>query len=247
MAQIDLKNVSIQFPVYNVSIRSFKKRFFRLATGGTVAESAQQHMLIHAINNLSLSIKDGDRVGLIGHNGSGKSTFLRLLARIYEPTSGQICIHGHVSPMLNIMQGIEAEFTGYENIMTRGIVLGLSSQQIKAKIDEIAEFSGLGDYLAMPIRTYSSGMQVRLAFSISTSIQPDILLIDEILGAGDAEFMDKAKNKMVTLLNQSNIVVMATHSDELIRELCNKVLLLNSGTVSYFGSVDQAFKMYYDQ
>ncbi len=244
MAQIDLKNVSVEFPVYNINARSFKKRFLRVATGGAVVKDANQHMVVNALNQLTLSLKDGDRVGLIGHNGSGKSTFLRLLAKIYEPTVGHIRIEGCISPMLDIMHGIEVEFTGNENIITRGTLLGLTRAQIKEKIDEIKSFSGLGDYLAMPIRTYSSGMMVRLAFAISTSIKPDILLIDEVFGAGDADFMEKARARMVSLLHQSSIVVMATHADHLIKEFCNKVLLLEGGRIKFFGAVDEGIAVY---
>ncbi len=244
MARIDLRNVSVEFPVYNINARSFKKHFLRLATGGAVVEDANQHVIVSALKNINFSAKDGDRIGLIGHNGSGKSTFLRLISKIYEPTSGDIHIQGNISPMLDIMHGIEAEFTGYENIFTRGTILGLSRQQINDRIKEIAEFSGLGDYLAMPIRTYSSGMRVRLAFAISTSIKPDILLIDEVFGTGDADFMTKARARMMSLLQQSSIVVMATHSDELIQEFCNKALLLEGGVVKFFGPTQEALKIY---
>lgn len=244
MAIIDIQNVSVEFPIYNVNARSFKKRFLRMATGGSVVKDANQHVVVNALKDITLSMRDGDRVGLIGHNGSGKSTFLRLLSRIYEPTTGNILIDGNVSPMLDIMQGIEAEFTGYENIIARGTVLGLSRSQINERVQEITEFSGLGDYLAMPIRTYSSGMRVRLAFAISTSIKPDVLLIDEVFGAGDADFMDKARARMIALLHQSSIVVMATHSDELIREFCTKALVLEGGTVKFFGGVDAALELY---
>lgn len=244
MARIDLKKVSVEFPVYNMNARSFKKHFLRIATGGAVVEDARQHVVVNALKDLSFVFKDGDRIALIGHNGSGKSTLLRLLAQIYEPTSGSLKIDGYISPMLDITQGIESEFTGNENIVIRGTVLGLTSQQIKEKIQEISEFSGLGDYLAMPIRTYSSGMMVRLAFAISTSIKPDILLIDEIFGAGDANFMQKARQKMITLLQQSSIVVLASHSDDLIKEFCNKALLLESGRIKYFGAIEEALAIY---
>jgi ABC-type polysaccharide/polyol phosphate transport system ATPase subunit len=247
MARIDLKNASIDFPVYNINGRSFRKQFLRVATGGSVVSDANQHVVVSALKNLSLSILNGDRIGLIGHNGSGKSTFLRLLAKIYEPTSGSIRIEGHISPMLDIMHGIEIEFNGYDNILTRGTILGLTRKQIKEKVAEIAEFSGLGDYLSMPLRTYSSGMMVRLAFAISTSIDPDILLIDEVFGAGDANFMEKARQKMVTLLKQSSIVVLATHSDELIKEFCNKVLLLEGGKAVFFGDPLEALKQYHQK
>ena len=244
MAIINLKNVCVDFPIYNMSSRSFKKRFLRLATGGAIVQDANQHVTINALKNITLNAQDGDRIGLIGHNGSGKSTFLRLLAKIYEPTQGNIHIQGGVSPMLDIMQGIETEFTGYENIIMRGTLLGLSRQQIKEKIAEIAEFSGLGDYLAMPIRTYSSGMRVRLAFAISTTTKPDILLIDEVFGVGDADFMSKARQKMISLLQESSIVVIATHANQLIREFCNKVILLESGELKYFGEVETGMQLY---
>ncbi|OGT60451.1 MAG: sugar ABC transporter ATP-binding protein [Gammaproteobacteria bacterium RIFCSPHIGHO2_12_FULL_45_12] len=244
MARIDLHKVNVEFPVFNVNARSFKKRFLRLATGGNVSKDANQHMIVRSLTDISLSISHGDRIGLIGHNGSGKSTMLRLLARIYEPTSGDIKIEGHISPMLDLMQGLETEFTGFENIAIRGTILGLTRKQIANQTDEIANLTGLGDYLSMPVRTYSSGMMVRLAFAISTSIQPDILLIDEIFGAGDAEFMKKARSKMISLLNQSSIVVIATHADGLIKEFCNKALLLECGQIKCFGSVSEALEIY---
>jgi ABC-2 type transport system ATP-binding protein len=245
MARIDLQSVSVEFPVYNVNGRSFKKQFLRLATGGRVVENASQHVVIRALSDITLRFEHGDHIGLIGHNGSGKSTLLRLLAKIYEPTLGGININGHVSPMLNLMQGIEAEFTGLENITLRGTLLGLTRKEIKDRIQEIADLTGLGDYLAMPIRTYSAGMMVRLAFAISASIQPEILLIDEIFGAGDASFMEKAQQKMVSLLNQSSIVVMASHSDDIIKEFCNKALLLEGGRIKFFGNTEQALELYH--
>lgn len=244
MAQIDLRHICIEFPVYNVSARSFKKSFLRLATGGSVSKDANEHIVVRSLNDISLSIHHGDRIGLIGHNGSGKSTLLRLLARIYEPTSGDIRIEGNVSPMLELMHGIEEEFTGFENIFMRGTILGMSRRDIENQTQEIADLTGLGDYLSMPVRTYSSGMRVRLAFAISASIRPDILLIDEIFGAGDANFMIKARQKMVSLLHQSNIVVIATHQNELIKELCNKALVLEGGCIKYFGQVKEALDIY---
>lgn len=239
MACIDLKQVSVDFPIFNVNSRSFKKKFLRLATGGAVSRDANQHMVVRALNDINLSLQHGDRVGLIGHNGSGKSTLLRLLAKIYEPSSGDIRIEGQVSPMLDLMQGIELEFTGYENIVTRGLLLGLTRQQINAQKDDIATLTGLGDYLHMPVRTYSSGMMVRLAFAISTSIKPEILLIDEIFGAGDADFMQKARMRMVSLLDQSSIVVIASHANEIIREFCNKAILMEGGIIKHIGPVDE--------
>lgn len=244
MARIDLRSVSVEFPIYNLNARSFKKNFIRLATGGTVMEDANKHVVVKALRDINLSFQHGDRIGLVGHNGAGKSTMLKLLATIYEPTQGDMNIEGKVSSLLDFMQGIEGELTGNENIRLRGTLLGLSRQQIEEKVDEITEFTGLGDYLKMPTRTYSSGMMVRLAFAISATIHPEILLIDEVFGAGDVNFMEKAKQKMVSLLDRSSIVVMATHSDDLIRKFCNKALMLEGGTVKYFGDVETTLALY---
>lgn len=247
MAQIDLRSVYVEFPVFNLGARSLKKHFLKLATGGSIVKDANEHVLVKALNNISCTFKHGERIGLIGHNGSGKSTLLRLLAKIYEPSRGDIKIDGKVSPMLDFFAGVEAEFTGYDNIYTRGIILGLSRKEIKDRIDEITEMTGLGDYLSMPVRTYSSGMKIRLSFAISTCINPEILLIDEVFGAGDADFMAKARQKMISLLDQSSIVVIATHSNDLIREFCNKALLLENGHINYIGSVETALTVYQER
>lgn len=247
MAQIDIREVSVEFPIYNIRSRSFKNQFLRLATGGTIARDAHRHIVVKSLNHISLSLRHGDRVGLIGHNGAGKSTLLKLISNIYEPSRGQMRVDGAVSSLLNIMQGIEAEFTGYENINIRGTILGLTKKEIQDKTDDIVELTGLGDYLAMPVRTYSSGMMVRLAFAISTSINPDILLIDEVFGAGDADFMQRARSKMVSLLNQSSIVVLASHADNLINEFCNKCILMEGGKIKFFGDVSTALSLYRSQ
>lgn len=246
MAQIDLRNVSVEFPIYNVNARSLKKKLLRVATGGSIFKDNSNHIVVRSINDISLSICHGDKVGLIGHNGAGKSTLLKVFAKIYEPTSGNIRVSGSVSPMLDLVSGIEAEFTGYENIVIRGALLGLSRKEIKEHTQKIAEFSGLGDYLAMPVRTYSSGMMVRLAFSISTCLDPEIMLIDEVFGAGDASFMLKARARLISMLNQSSIVIMASHSIELMKEFCNKAILLEAGKLAFFGDIDTALQLYRD-
>jgi homopolymeric O-antigen transport system ATP-binding protein len=245
MAQIDLRSVFVEFPIFNFNSRSLKKQFLRLATGGSIVKNANEHVMVKALNDITISFRHGERIGLIGHNGSGKSTLLRLLAKVYEPSHGDIKIEGNISPMLDFFAGMEAEFTGYDNIYTRGLILGLSRREIEKQMQEIADFTGLGDYLAMPVRTYSSGMKIRLSFAISTSINPEILLLDEILGAGDSDFMQKARQKMFSLVDQSSIVVMASHADELIKEFCNKALLMENGQVKYFGPVEEALEIYH--
>lgn len=244
MAQIELQNVSVSFPIFNANARSLKKQFLRLATGGNVSRDANKKVVVNSLNNINVTFKHGDRVGLIGHNGAGKSTLLKVLANIYEPSSGRILIEGHVSPMLSLTHGIEGEFTGHENIVQRGIIYGLTRGEIMKQADYIADMTGLGDYLYMPVRTYSTGMMVRLAFAISTCINPEILVIDEIFGAGDAAFMEKASAKMVELLDKSSIFVMASHSNDLVKKFCNKGLLLDGGHIKYFGDVKTAIEIY---
>jgi ABC-2 type transport system ATP-binding protein len=245
MASVILNSVSVDFPIYNVNARSLKNKVIRLTTGGTLrSDAAHNCIVVKALDNISLQLEHGDRVGLIGHNGAGKSTLLRVLAKIYEPTAGTIKFEGKISPLLDVMLGINQESTGYENIILRGLLLGLTRKEINAKIDEIAEFTELGDYLAVPIRTYSMGMQLRLAFGVATSIHPEILLLDEIVGVGDAAFIVKAQKKLNELIERSSIVVFASHSDETIKKFCNKAILLEKGNVKYFGDADKAFEIY---
>lgn len=244
-ASIILKNVSINFPIYNINARSLKKRFLRLTTGGKLNNNDDHKcIVIKALDNLSFELNHGDRVALIGHNGAGKSTLLRVLAKIYEPSEGQIQIKGKVSTLLDLMLGIDQESTGYENIIIRGLLLGLSKKEITAKIDQIAEFTELGDYLSVPVRTYSSGMQLRLAFGVATSINPEILLLDEVVGTGDAGFMKKAQTKLDEFIEQSSIMVIASHSSETVKKICNKGIVLQAGSIKYYGSIDSALDYY---
>lgn len=244
MAKITLESVSVEFPVYSINSRSIKNQFIRLGTGAKVLADANKQFIVRGLDNLNLTIEHGESVGLIGHNGAGKSTFLRTLANIYEPTSGRVHTEGSVSAMLDISNGIEYECTGYENITIHGILNGLTRNQIAAKVEEIAAFTGLGDYLHMPVRTYSSGMRVRLGFAIATTIDSEILLLDEIFSAGDSDFIKKSRGKMIELLEKASIVVLATHSDDLIREFCNKALLLEGGRIKCFGPVDEVLDFY---
>lgn len=247
MTHIILKNVSIDFPIYHTNARSLKKQLINLTTGGKLLQSANKAMVVKALDTVSLEIQHGDRVGLIGHNGAGKSTLLRVLSRIYEPTAGKIKIQGRVSPLLDLMFGIEPESTGYENIITRGLLLGLTRQEINAKIPQIAEFTGLGDYLSVPIRTYSTGMRLRLAFGVATSISPEILILDEVVGTGDIDFMDRAKKRLKELIEKSSIVVLASHANDMISAICNKVILLKEGKLQFFGDVAEGIARYHAQ
>jgi lipopolysaccharide transport system ATP-binding protein len=191
-------------------------------------------VVVRALNSLSFEFSEGDRVGIIGHNGSGKSTLLRVLAGAYEPVSGSIKVVGRIASMLSISLGMDMEATGYENIYLRGAVMALNPQQIDSLVDEICDFSGLGEYIDMPMRTYSTGMAMRLAFAISTSVAADIILMDEWLSAGDASFSEKAQGRLARLLDQAKILVLATHDEGLIRSTCNRILQLDHGDLVKF-------------
>lgn len=245
MALIELNSVSIDFPIYGVSSRSLKKQLLRLGTGGKFGASDDNGIVIvKALDGVSFTVDHGDRVGLIGHNGSGKSTLLRVLSRIYEPTEGTCHIEGKVSALLDVMLGMDPESTGYENIVLRGIISGLSRKEIQSRKDDIVQFTELGDYLSLPVRTYSTGMQLRLAFGIATAIMPEILILDEIVGTGDAGFMEKAQRRFDDMIKASHIVILASHDLDIIEKCCNKVVWLNAGKVEYFGDVKKGIELY---
>ena len=193
MAHIHFDSVSIEFPIFGMSAQSLKRQLLRVSTGGVLGKTEKQDLVtVKALKNVSFELKAGDRLGIIGHNGAGKSTLLRVISQIYEPSCGEVKVKGKVSALLDVAMGMDGESTGYENILIRGIFHGLSKREIKEKQDEIAEFTELGDYLAMPVRTYSTGMLLRLAFAVATSIKPEILVLDEVIGAGDAGFAKKS-------------------------------------------------------
>lgn len=232
MAQVIATDISVEFPIYGAQSRSLKNTFIRAATGGILARDASQRVVVRAINNISFTFGDGDRVGIVGHNGSGKSTLLRAIAGTYEPTRGAISVQGKVASMLSITVGMEAEATGHENIYIRGTVMGLKPREIAALSDSIAEFSELGDYLDMPLRTYSSGMYMRLAFAISTSVPADITVMDEWLSVGDTSFYEKAQERLHDMIGRSKILFLASHDENLIRKNCNVMMRLNHGEMT---------------
>ncbi|WP_084493538.1 ABC transporter ATP-binding protein [Brackiella oedipodis] len=229
--KIDLQNVSVEFPIYNSSNRSIKNKLINMATGGRIASSAGNKVLIKSLNGINLNLKKGDRVGLYGHNGAGKSTLLRVMSGAYSPSGGEVDIEGRVVSLLDINVGMDGEFTGFENIMLRGVLLGYSPSQIAPRVNEIAEFSELGEYLNMPIRTYSSGMNLRLAFSIVTSFDADIILMDEWLSVGDESFKKKAADRLKNMVDRSSILVIADHDIDKIYDTCNKVIFLEHGEI----------------
>ena len=230
MALISLKNASVSFPIYGAGSASLKKTLAASVTGGRLGQETGVRV-VEALSGINLDLKSGDRLGLIGHNGAGKSTLLRLLAGVYEPSSGDFVRQGTVASLIDPSLGIEGDATGLENIMLRGLVMGMSKKEIDALTPDICEFSGLGEYVNMPVRTYSTGMMMRLAFSISTSVQADILLMDEWLSVGDADFTAKAEKRMRDVVSKSGILVLASHSPKLIQKECNRVIHLEHGRI----------------
>lgn len=245
MASIRLHDVCVTFPIYDVSSRSLKKKLLG-STGGVIRRGPLRHSVsvVQALDGISIAFEHGDRIGLIGHNGSGKTTLLRVLAGIYEPTRGIVEVRGDVAPMFDLGLGMDPESSGYENIFLRGLYLGLTPSQIRSRMAEIAEFTELADFLELPIRTYSAGMRMRLAFAVSTSIEPDILLIDEGIGTGDAAFQDKARKRLTEFSDKAAIIVLASHALPLLKQVCSKAILLQQGRVVMFDQLEAVLEVY---
>lgn len=244
MAHITFEHVNIDFPIYNAKNRSLKNKVMQAATGGKVSFGAEG-TVIRSLEDVSFEIKEGERVGLIGHNGAGKSTLLRALSNVYAPTSGRATIDGEIGSLVDIGLGIDGEATGRENIFIRGALLGLRRKEIERQFDEIVEFSELGEFINMPVRTYSSGMHLRLAFAVATIIRPEILLMDEWLSVGDASFNEKAEKRLNDLVQSSRILVIASHSRELIERTCNRAMWFEHGRLKMDSNPQEVCSAYW--
>jgi lipopolysaccharide transport system ATP-binding protein len=231
MNYIKAKDLVVEFPLYNNNHRSIKNTVLHATTGGRLARYAGKTNGVRAIDSINFDIKSGDRVGLLGHNGSGKTTLLRVIAGAYEPTFGALHLKGRVVSLLDINLGMDNDASGYENIYLRGIMMGLTPAEIRHKTDEIADFAELGEFMNMPIRTYSSGMQLRLAFAISTSVQADIIVMDEWLSVGDAAFMIKASDRLQRFVDEAAILVIASHDHNLVNKICNRTFQMEHGRI----------------
>jgi len=239
MASINLRNVSVEFPIYQAGARSLKKLLIAGTTRGNLARDAHDRVMVRALHDISLSIENGERVGLIGANGAGKTTLLKVLAGIYKPTFGRVHITGHTTALINSSVGLNADATGRENIILRGLYMDIHPRDMYERIEQVAEFTELGTYLDMPVRTYSAGMMVRLAFAVSTCVRPEILILDEWMTAGDAHFLEKAQRRMEEFVTQSSILVLASHSFEMITEWCRRAVFLKNGMIEAIGPVDE--------
>jgi len=245
MTSIQLRNVSVEFPIYNSPSRSLKNRVLNIATGGKIERKSDRLVVVSGLDDISLSFREGDRIGLIGHNGSGKTTLLRVLSGIYIPTQGEAVIDGACISLINISLGIDPDATGYENIRLRAAMMGMSPKEVAEKLEEIAEFSGLGDFLEVPFRTYSSGMQLRLAFATSTAVSPEILIMDEWLSTGDENFKERANKRMAELVGSTKILILASHSRQLLTSNCNRVIWLDHGQVKMDGEPEDVLTAYF--
>jgi ABC-type polysaccharide/polyol phosphate transport system ATPase subunit len=243
MAFVELHNVDVAYKIYSARGRSLKNQLLR-SVGGTISVKDDDRVVVTALNQVSLALRSGDKVALIGGNGAGKSTLLKVVAGILEPSSGIIRREGAVSSLLDMSMGMDPEATGYENIILRSVFLGATFEQAHALVPEIEAFSELGDYLRFPMRTYSAGMRLRLSFAIATSIQPEILILDEMIGAGDAAFAKKAQERMLEIISRLQILVIATHETRTIRTLCNRGIFLHQGRIIKDGPLDEALSAY---
>lgn len=243
-ARIQVESVTVDFPIYNANMRSIKNQFIYHGTGGRVGRHAGNRLTVRALDDVSLSLEHGDRVGIIGHNGAGKTTLLRVMAGVYEPVKGRVWRSGRTASLLNVSLGIDEDATGYENIMTRGLLLGLSPEEVRERTVEISEFTELGDYLAMPAHTYSSGMRFRLGFAVCTSFEPEILLMDEWLSVGDRHFVEKARARLEEFVERAGILVLASQNASLLERVCTKGVLLDAGKVKATGPIGEVLENY---
>jgi ABC-2 type transport system ATP-binding protein len=246
LAAVVLDNVGVDIPIFDVSRASLKKALIGRTVGGRFGETGS-HVTVSALKNLNFEARDGDRIALVDENGSGKSTLLRVVSKVYPPTSGRVTIVGNVAPLFDATLGMNMDATGLENIQIAGTIWGMTRSQIKNSVNDIANFTELGDYLTVPVRTYSTGMMLRLAFAIATARDAEILLIDEIIGVGDAIFFEKAFARLQKLVERSRILIVAAQADNLLRRLCDKAAWLSHGSLAAYGDIESVLAAYRGQ
>jgi lipopolysaccharide transport system ATP-binding protein len=246
MNAVQLNDVSVRFPVHTELTKSFRHSMLAPHVGALFRIEHHKTLYVEALRNVSLSIKQGDCVGVVGHNGAGKSTFLKVLAGVYQPTKGQVRCEGEVYGVFDLSQGMHGERSGRENITLLALLRGRTRKDVEARMSDMIAFSDLGAFIDLPVRTYSSGMRLRLAFSVATCWQPDVLLLDEVIGVGDQAFMKSAQERLHQLIESSRVSVVATHSEQTVRDFCNRVLVLDHGGVAYFGDVVGGLDHYRD-
>lgn len=235
---INVNNVGMRFEMTNDRITSIKEYTMALIKGKI------QKKAFWALKDVSFNVKKGEVVGIIGRNGAGKSTLLKIISGILTPTTGSVSVTGNIVPMLELGSGFDYDLSGRENVFLNGAILGYSEDFLKSKYDEIVEFSELGDFIEIPLRNYSSGMMMRLAFSIATVVEPEILIVDEILAVGDENFQKKSKARMLELMGGGTTVLFVSHSLNQIEEMCDRVVWLEGGKTKLFGPAVEVCKAY---
>ena len=244
MAEIRLRNVWVRYPIYEAH-RSFRVALLSRPVGGIIGRTSSKSIPhVTALQGIDLALSDGVRLGLVGHNGAGKSTLIKVLGGIFEPSLGEVHVSGRTATLIAMGLGMDPDDTGYENIVNCGLYLGMTPAEIAERTPEIAEFTELGDFLDLPLKTYSSGMVVRLAFAVTTAVAPDIIIMDEGIGAGDARFAKKAKERLERMIDACSIMVLASHSRELIADLCTEAALLDRGRIIRRGPVADVLQHY---
>ncbi|PXA83995.1 ABC transporter ATP-binding protein [Caulobacter sp. D4A] len=244
---ISLSNVTVELPIFSANARSLRKRLTPTAVGGSLMSRGDNKVIIRALNNVSLKIKDGERVALIGPNGAGKTTLLKVLSGVYAPTRGNVAISGEVSSALNTSLGLDVELTGRENIYLLGYYRGISRPVITKALEDIIETAELGQFIDLPVNTYSAGMQGRLTFAVATAFEPDILIMDEWLAAGDSRFVAKASERTARFVSKARILILASHSLAIVRNFCSHAAFLNSGSLVTYGPVEDVISAYEHQ
>lgn len=239
---VKFENVNLTYDLYLDKTNNIKEYIINKITQRRPVSKAMEK--VDALKNITVEFRQGDRVGIIGRNGAGKSTMLKVISGIYKPTSGKVTVSGTIQPLIEIGAGFDPEFTGRENIYLNGYMLGFSKEQIRKKEQEIIEFAELGEFIDVPVKYYSSGMSVRLAFTIATSIEPEILAFDEMLSAGDIEFLQKAKARMDTLITKAKMLILVSHDLAMIKSLCTKVMVFHQGQICFTGTPDDAINFY---
>lgn len=239
MPSIDVRGVTLDYPVYSTRAKSLRSAVLGGAIGGKLLKTASDMTVVRALSNVQFSVQAGDRLGVVGHNGSGKTSLLKVLAGVYEPSQGEVVIDGRVSSMLSMSIGLDHEASGLQNMRHLVMMNARSRKAVESRLPDIIEFSELGPYVHMPYKTYSAGMMARLTFAVATSASADILLMDEWLSAGDAAFRAKAGERMSKVVDTAGLVVIATHDPNLINRVCNKVMTLNAGRVEFFGTLEE--------
>jgi len=245
-SSVDLYNVSVEMPVYYRTGRSIPRTLVT-RLGGRITRKQQHADKVVALDDVSLHFRRGDRVALIGSNGAGKTTLLRVMAGIFEPVRGSVEVRGRIAPLIDISAGIEQEATGYENIRLRSAYFGLLPGELAERMADIEDFCELGEFLDMPVKTYSAGMSLRLALAISTFFDPEVLLMDEWITAGDLRFLDRAHRRMERFIEQSSLMVLASHAPDVVRAWCNKAVLVERGRIVAEGGVDDILEMAADR